>query len=145
MNRGAMVNQLVNGWAQSLAKERKLSVAFERIETDDKYMQAIRDSQGVKILLAKTSLLVSRVDEPSQMIEVDIPGRIPSAWQPDKGHNNYTLQIVVDAQIQPFITFNFFGWKIPGLTGPADVRLVGHSQWENLGRDPVTKEFYVNE
>ena len=35
--------------------------------------------------------------------------------------------------------------KIPGLNGPLTVTIEATANWENLGRDPVTKNFFLNE
>lgn len=144
ITRWAISSQIVSSWTNNLAKKRKLSEAFNLVATDE-FNAAVANPTGVKVKSAKPALIVSRIDDPSKSIEVGIPGKIPAIWQPDAGNFEYTLQVVVLAQVDPLVTVQFFGMKIPGLTEPAEVVMSANALWENMGRDPITTEFYVNE
>ena len=74
-----------------------------------------------------------------------LPGQaVPPNWLPNgaKGPCIYAMEMTVDADIPP--VFNSSA-GLPGFTAPIHVRLSGRSNWENLGRDPATRKFYINE
>jgi hypothetical protein len=60
----------------------------------------------------------------------------------DKGPFMYSIQLSAKCDIAPL--FNG-GAGLPGFTKPITFNMSSQAQWENLGRDPETKEFYVNE
>ena len=144
MARWAISSQIVSAWTQSAAKKRKLSDAFKSFYTD-RFTIEVSNPSGVKVTSVAPALLIAKVNDPSQTLRVEEPGKIPLNWQPDKGSYNYSLYVLVQSRIDPLVTVQFFGLKVPGLTEPADVTMSGSSLWENMGRDPITTEFYVNE
>lgn len=144
MARWAISSQIVSAWTQNVAKKRKLSDAFKTYYSD-KFAMEVSNPTGVKVTSVSPALLIAKVNDPSQTLRVEQPGRIPLSWQPDKGSYNYSLHVLVQSRIDPLVTVQFFGLKVPGLTEPADVTMTGSSLWENMGRDPITTEFYVNE
>ncbi len=144
MARWSISSQVVSAWASSLAKKRKLSEAFNRVRDQD-FADAVTKSSGVKIKTITPALLVSRVDRPTEIFKLTTAGKLPSNWQPNSGRFDYTLQVVVTADIEPLVTVQLLGFKVPGLTESAEVVMSGTSLWENMGRDPNTTEFYLNE
>jgi len=144
MARWAISSQTVNAWTQNMAKKRKLSDAFSGVQAED-FAIAVAHPTGIKVKSVTPSLRISKVDDPTRVIAVETPGKVPSTWLPDAGNYEYTLQVHVTAQIDPLVTVQIFGLKVPGLTEPADVKMSGSSLWENKGRDPATTEFYLNE
>lgn len=144
MARWAISSQIVNSWTQNLAKKRKLSDAFERFKTEE-FARDVGNPTGVKVKEVTPALMIARVDRPDQAIKVSQPGKIPAKWLPNEGSFNYSLHVMVLSEIEPLVTVQFFGLKVPGLTQPAEVMMSGSSLWENMGRDPITTEFYVNE
>jgi len=144
ITRWAISAQIVSAWTQNMAKKRKLSDAFGRFHGEE-FALAVANPTGVKVKNVIPALTISRVDQPDQSFKVVVPGKIPQNWQPDKGNFNYSLQVTVISQIDPLVTVQFFGLKVPGLTEPAEVVMSASSLWENMGRDPITTEFYVNE
>lgn len=80
----------------------------------------------------KLSLLISTGNESS--VAFTQPGSIPAnLLTPDNAHN-YTLHLDGDINVE----------VIPG-QGPVKVHIGSNATWENLGRNPITKQFYVNE
>jgi len=144
MTRWAISSQVVNTWTQNMAKKRKLSDAFKSYYTD-KFALEVSNPTGVKVTSVSPALLIAKVNDPTQTLRVEQPGKIPPNWQPDKDSFNYSLSVVVNTRIDPLVTVQFFGLKVPGLTEPADVVMTGSALWENMGRDPITTEYYVNE
>jgi hypothetical protein len=144
MTRWAISSQIVTAWTQNMAKKRKLSDAFNTLRTEQFYKE-VANPTGVQVKTVTPALIISQVMDPTKSMRVETPGKVPPNWQPNGGNYNYTLQVVVLSQIDPLVTVQFFGMKIPGLTEPAEVTMSASSLWENMGRDPVTTEFYLNE
>ncbi len=144
LTRWAMANQIIESWTRGLAKKQKMSQAFDRVLESD-FVEAVRKPTGVRIKKVEPSLIISKVNDPTQFLAVNVPGQIPKKWLPNGGNYEYTIQIAVDSEIDPLISFQLFGLEIPGLTKAADVRMVNTCLWENMGRDPVTTEYFLNE
>ncbi|MBA3857227.1 MAG: hypothetical protein C0507_10005 [Cyanobacteria bacterium PR.3.49] len=60
----------------------------------------------------------------------------------DKGPFMYSIQLSAKCDIAPL--FNG-GAGLPGFTKPVTFNMSSQAQWENLGRDPVTAQYYINE
>lgn len=127
-----------------MAKKRKLSDAFRSFHSDQ-FATEVSNPTGVRVTAVSPALLIAKVNDPTQTLRVEQPGKIPPYWQPDKGSFNYSLNVLVNTRIDPLVSVQFFGLKVPGLTEPADVVMTGNALWENMGRDPITTEYYVNE
>ncbi|MBX9695425.1 MAG: hypothetical protein K2Z81_23775 [Cyanobacteria bacterium] len=138
-------SQVVSAWAASIAKERKLSTAFLRVSEGDEFSDAVKTPTGITVTDVQPSLIIGRVNDPSDTIEVLGPGKIPKRWLPNAGQFTYTVRLAVEADVDPLVTITFFGINVPGLTGKTHIKMVGESNWENLGRDPASKEFFINE
>lgn len=54
----------------------------------------------------------------------------------------YSVQLSADCDISPL--FNA-GAGLPGFTSPVTIHLNSQAQWENLGRNPETSSYYINE
>lgn len=54
----------------------------------------------------------------------------------------YSIQLAADCDISPL--FNA-GAGLPGFTKPVTIRMSSQAQWENLGRNPETTFYYINE
>lgn len=144
MSRWGISSQTVSAWTQNMAKKRKLSDAFKAFQSTE-FITAVANPTGIQVKSVTPSLFISKVDDATRSITVETPGKVPANWLPDAGNYEYTLKVNVIAQIDPLVTVQLFGLKVPGLTEPADVKMGGSALWENKGRDPVTTEFYLNE
>ncbi len=138
-------NQVVSAWASNIAKDRKLSAAFLRVTEGDEFPESVKLPSGIVLTEIKPSLIVSSVSNPADTIEILQPGKIPKRYLPNAGQFTYTIRLAVEGEIDPLVTIQFFGLNIPGLTGKTKIQMSGESNWENLGRDPATKEFFINE
>ncbi len=146
MIRWTTASQVAKNWANTLAKERKLSTAFKLAQSETSVFRSlIETTTGVKIVSVSPSIIVRKVDDPANLVDVKSAGEIPSGWLPDKGTHEYLLQIAVEGRADPLIASSFFGLKIPGLTEPTTLNMAGSSIWENQSRDPLTTEYYINE
>jgi hypothetical protein len=69
---------------------------------------------------------------------------VPPAYLPNgnKGPCVYSMELAVDADIPPL----YHGSSgLPGFTSPLTLKLACRSNWENMGRDPATRQYYINE
>ncbi len=55
------------------------------------------------------------------------------------------MQVAADVDIAPVFMVQVLTGKVPGLNCPVPFTIAAEANWENLGRDPVTKVFFVNE
>ena len=71
---------------------------------------------------------------------------IPKEWLPDGklGPCEYILEVVADIQVSPAIMMNV-NPPVMGLSKAVPFQLHSDSPWENLGKNPVTKAFFINE
>jgi hypothetical protein len=69
---------------------------------------------------------------------------VPSDWLPNGANApcTYTLQLVQPTTIKPLCSIT---GGLVGLNAPLNVTFSISSNWENLGCDPSTMEFYINE
>lgn len=69
---------------------------------------------------------------------------IPPEWLPNgnKGPCIYSLRADADFSVEP--VFKCCP-GVPGVTSPITFKVHCDSPWENLGRDPVTSQYFVNE
>jgi hypothetical protein len=55
------------------------------------------------------------------------------------------LDLKVFVEIHPLLTVSCWQAKVPGLTGPIPLQFREVAAWENLSRDPLSGEFFVNQ
>ncbi len=69
---------------------------------------------------------------------------IPSEWLPNgtRGPCLYCVELTANADIPPLVSASH---GLPGLTGPVTMKFSSRSSWENLGRDPETRQYWINE
>jgi hypothetical protein len=75
------------------------------------------------------------------------PKTIPARLLPEGKDSPcvYLLDLRVDVAIHPLISVSWTNVQVPGLTGPIPIRFHEVSAWENLTRDPVTSDFFLNQ
>ncbi len=84
----------------------------------------------------------------SKFLLVDGAGGIPRDWLPDGSQApcDYALELVVNLMVSPAVKINLPGnLLVPGLTAPVPIAITASHEWENLGRNPETNEYFVNE
>jgi hypothetical protein len=101
---------------------------------------------GVTPKSVDLKLQIEKVSDAKTRLEVNRPKAIPSDWLPDspRGPFSYTLEVSATVEIAPAVLMNFDP-KIPGLSGPIPLVLRVESNWENLGKDPLTKNYFLNQ
>lgn len=139
-----LASSIVNSFTRQLALCESFSAAHKKLEGDPNIFTTLENLGGVHPVASQLTLIIT--SKGKDMV-IERPRTIPAAWLPDanQGRNEYNLELAIDVEIAPLIVFPSFGKKIPGLTGAYPTRLVSHSHWENLGRNPATQEFFINE
>jgi hypothetical protein len=126
----------------------KLSLAEKR---SDAYFQLANDS-GWRDLLRRFGVtlhnphlaLIACDPAGSEKIAITAGQAVPDNWLPGgaKSPCVYSLQLSVQADIPPVCPR---AAGLPGFSTPITITLCSHSQWENVGRDPATGQYYLNE
>jgi len=97
---------------------------------------------GITFGAAKTSIIC--ISSAAGNLTVQDNEQIPADWLPG-GKNapcSYLLQLNEDAIVSG-TTGGSSG--IPGVNGPLTMSFAACSTWENMGCDPTTQEFFINE
>lgn len=135
----------VETFARKLALTENISQAFKLLD-DPEFSNSLAQIGGMKVKSSSISLTaISHKD--AKTFKIDKAKSMPEAWLPS-GNNcpcQYMLVMSVNADIWPLVTFGIGGKKIPGLSGPFDVSIDIPVNWENLGRNPVTGGYFLNE
>jgi hypothetical protein len=133
---------VINEYVHRLSLAEKRSQSYEILATDNFWRQFLTQC-GITLREPTLKLIVCGNND-SDKISVESGEHIASEWLPNgsKGPCLYSMELSVDADINPLYTVNN---GLPGLAGPVTMKFASRSNWENFGRDPVTKEYYVNE
>lgn len=136
---------IVNSRVHQLAQSECLSDAFKALQEGD-FHNGLTKIGGFNAKSTQLSLIATSVKNPDQTMVVDRPGALSSDWLPggNKGPCLYRLDLTVDAEIEPLITAKVPGVQIPGLTRAIPFHLREESNWENMGCDPLSGEFFIN-
>jgi hypothetical protein len=161
--RYGLASSVIEDYGVTLSRKERAKDAFTQVTDNNELAEQLRSIGGIEVKSQQLELKINKMnpddktaqsatndsDIDGRQITVNSPGRIPKAWLPDetKGTCTYTLKLIVDAEIAPALTLKSNQWRVPiaGLTTPMHVTFAKQSQWENLGRDPVTSEYFINE
>lgn len=142
-----LARRAVGATARKLSVCDRFSDAIKEIQTGSELSDALAHIGGVH--LTSADLVLSIISQRSADHEktVEQPGRIATDWLPDGAQApcNYFLHLKVHTDIDPLITSKLAGQSVPGLNKSLSLTIEEVAHWENLGRDPVTGEFFVNE
>jgi hypothetical protein len=137
---------IVSTKVHQLAKSETLSQAFNAGQQSASFADSLKRIGGIVVKSSQLLLTIESTKLKRTKV-VDRPGTIPKPWLPDgaNGPCIYSLELNVDADVYPLVTAPVPHAAIPGLTRPISTQFHEVSTWENLGRDPATGEFFVNE
>lgn len=143
-------HELVNTYIRNLAMSETHTQALCALEADPSLRDRLLNIGGVKVASTNLNLTITRVsahDELNKFIVIEKPGSIPAAWLPDGRFSpcQYSLVLDVKASIAPAVLLNWNTLSIPGLTAPIPISIVVLHDWENLGKDPATEKYFMNE
>jgi len=123
----------------SCAEKRSQAVALALQPTS---YQEFAKQFGISMRECSVSILCKSQNAESLILPECKP--IPMTWLPGskRGQINYFLKTETNVEIPPFVCI---GPKVAGITAPIKMKLTATAPWENLGCDPATQEFYLNE
>jgi hypothetical protein len=160
--RWLLAQELIQSYARQLSLCETYSQALAKLQADPSLETKLVRIGGVKPLNMKCRLIASTVRAiPKMQFTAEKPGELTNNWLPN-GRNSplsYVIQVSVDCEIQPMFLVRLPGsndtndpahpesnkGKVPGLNGPVPLTVTASASWENLGRNPVSKNFYLNE
>jgi hypothetical protein len=132
---------IVTSTAQRLSLAEKLTDA--NTMAHEGWWTGFLGAMGVQVTPAPIKLVICGHNEADKL--VISPGEtVPDEWLPNgsKGPCVYAVELTVDAAIPPLYKAKA---GLPGFSAPVHMTLSGRSNWENLGRDPITRNYYINE
>lgn len=141
-----MAQELIAQYARQLSHCETLTAAYTVMAADPSLQDRLIHLGGVNPKNLELHLLISTVRTPVQKLDVTKPRTISKEWWPEgkMGPCEYILEVRCETEISPAVIINFTP-KILGLSQPVTFILAADSPWENLGRNPITKQFYMNE
>lgn len=128
--------------SHKLALCDKRSQAYS-LFVSDQWSENILSKCGITVSNPKLTLnVLGQADNSS--LAVDSAEQVPAEWLPDgaKGPCIYSLRVAADFSVAPI--FNTCP-GVPGVTSPISFQIHCDSPWENLGRDPVSSQYFLNE
>ncbi len=148
--RWKLAQEIVDGYMRKLALCETFSESFRTVEQDPSLATKLVRLGGVSYESINLRMRISRIfnsPHPEESISIGKPGGIPPEWLPDgkKSPCMYSLELEVRTLISPAIMMPNRGVSIPGLTIPVPITIRASRTWENLGRNPVTRKFFLNE
>jgi hypothetical protein len=148
--RWVMAQQLIDSYVRTLAMSETFTEALHILETDPSLTTRLVKLGGVKVESLDLTLKITRVVQnpaEAKSFEVHAPGNIPPAWLPNGACQPCTYALHIDAKlaIAPALMIGFEGMSIPGLTAPIPVLVHSSHEWMNLGQDPATEKYFMNQ
>ncbi len=142
--------ELVNTYTRNLAMCETHSQALCALEADPSLRDRLQKIGGINVSSTDLHLSITRIStnhETSKSIEIHKPGTIPADWLPDGAFApcQYSLVLEVKASVSPAVLLNWGTLAVPGLTQPIPISIVVLHDWGNLGRDPASEKFFMNE
>jgi hypothetical protein len=139
--------ELIATYARKLSLCESLSQSFAVLDADPSLETKLIRLGGVQPKNIVLRMIITQTRLPNERIIVTEPRKIPKAFLPEgpKTPCEYILELSVDCHIAPVIVLRYAGVNIPGLTEPVPFRIGATSPWENLGRNPITKGYFINE
>jgi hypothetical protein len=132
---------MVSDLAHRLALQEKRSKAIFLADAPSSY-QDLAYRAGVHVVDCNVAMIVQ--NGRNEMAVFPEKKRIPAEWLPGgtRGQCSYVIQSQTAVAIAPLICI---GPNIPALTAPVQMTITTKAPWENLGMDPMTQEYFINE
>jgi hypothetical protein len=132
---------MVSDLSHRLALQEKRSKAVYMADAPSSY-QDLAYRTGVHVSDCNVSIVVQNARNETAIFPEK--KKIPAEWLPggSRGQCSYVIQSQTGVVITPLLCF---GPSIPALTAPVQMTLTTKASWENLGLDPITQEYFINE
>ena len=143
-----MAQSTVSNFIKQLSLCEKASDAFGKVKSDNGEFEKMFSSiGGTHVKSSKLAIVINSQKKPGTQTEVEKAKSIPKIWLPE-GENcpcQYMLKLSVDLEIDPLVAFAKAAGGIPGLNAPFAINITDTVPWENLGVNPATQEYFLNE
>lgn len=142
--RYAVAKSIVSTEARNLAKCETFSEALAKVKRNSDKISGLQALGGINVTESHLTLTVEEAAS-GKTHSFSSPRSLPQNLLPDgKTNCAYYLDLEVNVDIHPLVTTSWGQARIPGLTGPISLRLDEVAAWENLSRDPLSDEFFIN-
>jgi hypothetical protein len=140
-------HEIISTYARKLSLCESLSQAYAVMDADPSLESRLVHLGGVEPKNITLGLAINRTSPPFEHIYVTEPKKIPKEWWPEgrKSPCEYILDVSVELEIAPAILFRGTTPAITGLNKPVPFIISQTAPWENLGRNPITKGYFINE
>lgn len=138
--------EIIGNYARKLSLCETYTQANAVLNSDPSMETQLIRLGGVKPKNIRCSLVITGTKSGERVV-ITTPKTIPGQWLPNgyRAPCDYAIQVAADVEISPVFLVRAGGTQIPGLTAAVPFTIISEANWENLGRDPVTKVFFVNE
>jgi len=148
--RWMMAQELINTYVRTLAMCETYAQSLRTMEADPSLRARLLNIGGIEVTSTTLHLTITRISvngDMTKFIEVHKPGAIPAEWLPDGklAPCQYLMVLDVKAAISPAVLLNWGALSIPGLTKPIPTSIVVLHDWGNLGKDPTSEKYFINE
>ncbi len=142
-----MAQEIIKGFSRQLAFCESFSESEKLINCPPSLVHRLDAVGGLKVQSVKLCLKIARVFHPEDFVLVAEPRKVPEAWLPEHANapSTYTLLLEVKLLLSPAMLFSDGAGSLPGVTSPIPIMISASHQWENLGRNPETGMFFLNE
>jgi hypothetical protein len=141
-----LAKEIIGNYARKLSLCETYTQALSILNSDPSMENQLIKLGGVKPRQIRCNLIISSTKTGERYV-AEGPKRIPGQWLPNgyKSPCDYAVQVSAEVDISPVVLVKGLGAKTPGLNCPVSFTIASEANWENLGCDPVTKVFFVNE
>jgi hypothetical protein len=148
--RWMMAQELINAYVRNLAMCETFSQSIQTMEADPSLRTRLIRLGGVEVQSMNLLIKVTRISQDPALVksvEASKPGTIPTRWLPDGALApcGYSLVIDVKAAISPGMLLRWEQASMPGITAPFPISVAAAHEWVNLGKDPATGKYFINE
>lgn len=132
---------VLNELVQRVALAESRSEAVEMVN-DNKWKQFLQ-ACGVEVTAEPLKLVVIAANGTEKTVLAPASA-VNNQWLPGgvKAPCVYSLELGIDAALSPLCKGSS---GLPGFTSPVHVKLNSRAHWENLGRNPATHKYFINE
>src|SRR5262249_48085388 len=140
----------IDSYVRTLSMSETFTESLQILDRDPSLRTRLLKLGGVQVDSLSLSLKITRVkprNSEKQSVEVLRPGEIPPSWLPNGPLSpcTYDLHIETKLLIAPALVMKWEKMPVPGLTTSIPVYLHASHEWMNMGQDPNTEKYFINE
>lgn len=145
--RAIMAQEILGKEVRRLACAESFGEAVSMAQNDPKFLSAIVNLGGVKIKSNHLYMQISNAADKKELLKVSVAGTVPGKFLPSAADSatTYDLVLELNLQLSPAFLIPGLDADVPGISCPFPLKLRASHSWENLGRNPETGLFYLNE